>query len=110
MFFFKKKTNAEKNKNDRDMIEANSKMMEALIVLTDNADLKAEFKAIEEQIKYIIPLVDDKAAEMDKKIKNAISDIKIELVKDRADDKATAKLNGLVKDLKVLIAERKALV
>lgn len=110
MFFFKKKTNAEKNKNDRDMIEANSKMMEALIVLTDNADLKADFKAIEEQIKYIIPLVDDKAAEMDKKIKNAISDIKIELVKDRADDKATAKLNGLVKDLKVLIAERKALV
>ena len=29
MFFFKKKTNAEKNKTDREMIESNSKMMEA---------------------------------------------------------------------------------
>ena len=54
MFFFKKKTNAEKNKTDREMIESNANLMEALIVLTDNADLKAEFKAIEEQIKYII--------------------------------------------------------
>ena len=71
MFFFKKKTNAEKNKTDREMIESNSKMMEALIVLTDNADLKAEFKIIEEQIKYIIPLPEDKAADADKKIKNA---------------------------------------
>ena len=110
MLFFKKKTNNVKNNNDREIIEANASAMEPLFVLAKDEELKAEFKKIQEQIKYIIALPDSKAMDYDKKIKNAISDIKIELVKDKNDEKAVAKIQSLISDLKLLIAERKALV
>lgn len=105
MLFFKKKSKAESNKKDRDLIEANSQKMDALIVLAEE-ELKQDLEKIKEEIKYIIPLTDDKAYKMDEKMRNLIDDIKIELVK----DKSTVKVANLIKDLRVMIAERKALV
>ncbi len=105
MLFFKKKSKAESNKKDRDLIEANSQKMDALIVLADE-ELKKDLEKIKEEIKYIIPLTDDKAYKMDEKMRNLIDDIKIELVK----DKSAVKVANLIKDLRVMIAERKALV
>ncbi len=105
MLFFKKKSKAESNKKDRDLIEANSQKMDALIVLAEE-ELKQDLEKIKEEIKYIIPLTDDKAYKMDEKMRNLIDDIKIELVK----DKSTIKVANLIKDLRVMIAERKALV
>ena len=105
MLFFKKKSKAESNKKDRDLIEANSQKMDALIVLAEE-ELKQDLGKIKEEIKYIIPLTDDKAYKMDEKMRNLIDDIKIELVK----DKSTVKVANLIKDLRVMIAERKALV
>lgn len=105
MLFFKKKSKAESNKKDRDLIEDNSQKMDALIVLADE-ELKKDLEKIKEEIKYIIPLTDDKAYKMDEKMRNLIDDIKIELVK----DKSAVKVANLIKDLRVMIAERKALV
>ena len=105
MLFFKKKSKAESNKKDRDLIEANSQKMDALIVLAEE-ELKQDLEKIKEEIKYIIPLTDDKAYKMDEKMRNLIDDIKIELVK----EKSTVKVANLIKDLRVMIAERKALV
>ena len=105
MLFFKKKSKAESNKKDRDLIEANSQKMDALIVLAEE-ELKQDLEKIKEEIKYIIPLTDDKAYKMDEKMRNLIDDIKIELVK----DKSTVKVANLIKDLRVMIEERKALV
>ena len=79
--------------------------MDALIVLAEE-ELKQDLEKIKEEIKYIIPLTDDKAYKMDEKMRNLIDDIKIELVK----DKSTVKVANLIKDLRVMIAERKALV
>ena len=110
MLFFKKKTNQVKNTNDREMIESNANSMETLLILAKDEEVKVELKKMLEQIKYIIALPDAKAMDYDKKIKNAISDIKIELVKDKDDEKAIAKVQSLMRDLKLLIAERKALV
>ena len=96
--------------NDREMIEKNSKDIDTLLVLAKDEEFKVELKKLQEQIKYIIPLPESKAGDYDKKIKNAISDLKIELVKDKDDEKAVAKINALLRDLKLLVAERKALV
>lgn len=110
MLFFKKKTNKVKNTNDREIIETNANAIDTLIVLTKNEEVKAELKKMQEQIKYIIALPDSKAIDHDKKIRNTISDIKIELVKDKDDEKTIAKVQSLMRDLNLLIAERKALI
>ena len=110
MFGLFKKKDSAKNKLDRDLIEVNSNSIDALIVLASDAKMIDELKALKEEIKYIIPLVDDKAYSMDKKIGGIIGDIKIELYKDKDDEKAAAKLERLFKDLKVAVAERKAII
>ena len=110
MLFFKKKNNAEKNANDREMIEANAKALDTLLVLVKDENLKVEIKKIQEQVKYVIALPESKAIDYEKKIKNAIGDLKIELVKGKDDEKSVAKVQSLLADIKLLVAERKALV
>ena len=50
-----------------------------------------------------------KAYDLDKKIRNLIDDLKIEIVKAKEGDKAQAKMDGIIRELKLKIAERKAL-
>ena len=109
MFGIFKKKAAAQNLKDRELIENNAGAIDALIVLAYNDEIKAKFKALKERVKYIIPLVEEKAYSMDKKISALIGDIKIELSKYNGDEKGTVKINNLVKELEVLVAERKAL-
>ena len=106
---FKKKASVQ-NTMDRELIEKNSGSVDALIVLAYDDAMKAKLKALKEQIKYIMPLVDEKAYNMDKKVSALIGDIKIELSKYNGEEKVAVKINNLVKELEVLVAERKALV
>lgn len=110
MCFFKKKTAAVRNKNDRDLIEENAKAIDALLVLASADEVKTELKDLQEQIKYTTSLATDKAYAADKKIKHLIEDLKIEFVRDKEGDKAAAKINGLIKDLKLAVVERKNLI
>ena len=106
---FKKKASVQ-NTMDRELIEKNSGAIDALVVLAYDDAVKAKLKALKEQVKYIIPLVDEKAYSMDKKVSALIGDIKIELSKYNGEEKVAAKITNLIRDLEVLVAERKALV
>ena len=110
MFGIFKNRKAEKNQADRDLIAANSGAVEALVILAYNDELKAQLKDIKEEIKYIIPLVADKAYTMDKKISGIIGDLKIEFTKYDGEEKSSVKIGNMIRDLKVAIAERKALI
>lgn len=105
---FKKKASV-KNSMDRELIEKNSGAVDALIVLAYDDQVKAKLKDLKEQIKYIMPLVEEKAYSMDKKISALIGDAKIELSKYNGEEKTATKINNLLKEIEVLVAERKAL-
>ena len=110
MFAFFRKKKSVKNQNDRELIEVNSNHIDTLIVLASDEAMKNELKELKEVIKYIIPLAGDKAHSYDKKISELIGDLKIELTKDKDDEKSAAKIANLVRDLKVAVSERKALI
>ncbi|MBO7293206.1 MAG: hypothetical protein J6V07_04655 [Clostridia bacterium] len=107
---FKKKTDAEKNTGDRELIAANAEAIKAMTALTSDGEVKAELTRLENDIRYLIPLTDERAMTADKKIRNLIGDLKIELVKDKSDEKAAAKLQAAIKELKIAVAERRAMI
>ena len=107
MCLFKKNKTSEKTLNDRELIESNSKSIESLIVLaSDNTLLIGEFAAIKEKIKYLIPSSNSKIIDKDKQIKNTIGDLRIALTNGQSDNKT----NELITDLKLVIADRNALL
>lgn len=109
-FFFKRKNLAkEKTNEDRSLIDVNYKSIETLIVLSTDKEFTDELKKMQEQLKYLIPSADDKVYEYDKKIKNGIGDLKICLTKD-GDAKNSVRAKQSIQNIKVLIAERNALV
>ena len=107
---FKKKTEAEKNTDDRELIASNAEAVKAMTVLASDDEVKAELTRLENDIRYLIPLTEERAINADKKIRNLIGDLKIELVKDKNDEKAAAKLQAAVKELKIAVAERRAMI
>lgn len=108
MLFFKKKKAAEKNQDDRNVIETATALINPLIALAEkDAEIIADLKALQEKVKYMIPSSDSKVVSLDKKIQNAISDFKVTMVKkeDEALKKAVA---DFIRDVEVMIAERNA--
>lgn len=108
-FFGKKKTQANKNSDDRNLIDVNYRSIEALIVLSTDQEFTASLKKLQEQLKYLTPSTSDKVYGYDKKIKGCIEDLKIALTKD-GDAKNNAKAKLLIQDIKVLIADRNAIL
>ncbi len=105
MFFFKKKKVADKVKEDRELIEVNSKAIEALIILAkDNVDIVNELHVLQEKLKYLIPSDDSKIVDYDKAIKNKIGDLRIVLTK--SDGEVTKKTTNIITDIKLVIADR----
>lgn len=105
---FKKKSNGEKNKIDFDLVQANYKYVETLKVLAQGGDAAVEEKLteIQNKLQFLMPSDNDKVKDYDKKIKNALEDVKIALVKDKAD----AKILSLIKEVEVAVAERNAIL
>lgn len=107
--FFHKKNAADKTSEDRNLISENERSIDALIVLaeeTKNEDIENEFKQIKEKLKYLIASDNEKIIDFDKKIKNAIEDLRIVLIKD--DGELTSKAEKLILQLKLIIADRNA--
>ena len=104
--FFKKRKMATDNKEDRELVEYNSKSIDVLRVLSENdASITNELKKIQEEIKFLIPSHEAVVFDFDKKIKAQIEDIKILFTKN-ADGKMDEKIKDATRDLKILIAER----
>ena len=107
--FFKKKDSVQ-SKNDRDLIANNTVAMEGLLAITEDEDVKAQLKVLKEKIKYTTALTEEKGYSVDKKIAGVIGDLKIEITKNKGDEKSSAKIENLLKELSALVAERNAMV
>jgi hypothetical protein len=105
-----KKKNSVQGQNDRDLIANNAVVLEAILPLVEDEEMKNELTTLRDKVKYTTALVDEKGYSLDKKIAGIIGDIKIEVTKNKGDEKSTAKINSLIKDLKALVAERNAMV
>ena len=105
---FRKKTKAESNMNDRELINKNCETIDVLIALNRNEEMEAELKSVKETLKYLIPSTNNKVYDADQKMKNAIGDLKNALTKAN-DNEPNKKAEMLMRDLKVAIAERNAI-
>lgn len=105
MCFFKKKKAAVKNAEDRELIEANSKSIEALLVLAENnPEVTESLKQLQEKIKYLVPSAESKVIDADKKIRNLIGDLRIALTKSDGDE--SKKVDRFFTEIKMAIADR----
>lgn len=105
MCFFRRKKVADKVKEDRELVETNSKAIEALIILAQNDDVIVnELKGVQEKLKYLVPSDNSKVFDYDKSIKNKIGDLRIVLTK--SDGEVTKKANDILTDIKLAIADR----
>ena len=105
MCLFKRKSKTEKNTVDYDLVSSNYKYVDTLLVLAKDGEdptIEEKLTAIKNKLQFLIPSPEDKVKDYDKKIKNALEDVKIALVKDKAD----AKVKSLLLDLELAIAER----
>lgn len=105
MCFFRKKKAADKVKEDRELIETNSKAIDALIILAkDNTEVISGLRELQKQIKYLIPSENHKVMDYDRAIGNKIGDLRIVLTK--ADGEINKKVENLLTEIKLAIADR----
>ncbi len=101
------KKDSEKFLMDRNLIEECEKAVSTLIILSEADDeLKSSLKVVKEKVKYLVPSVDDKIYEYDRRIKNLIDDMKIALVEARGE--SNRKVRSVLAEIKVAIADRNA--
>ena len=105
MCLFRRKNLTENNKKDREMISLNEKSFETLLILAKEDEFKDKIRAVQNKVKYLIPSTNDKVFNYDKKIKEAIGDLKISLTKDGSVE-TNNKLEKLLQEIEILIAER----
>ena len=105
MGLFGKESDAVKNAEDRELIEANSKAIDTLLVLAEgNADITNELSQLQETLKYLIPSVESKVMDADKKIRNLIGDLRIALTK--SDGEESKKVGRYLSEIKLAVADR----
>ncbi len=105
MCFFRKRKAADKAKEDRLLIETNSKSIDALIVLSrENTKLKGDLKSIQELLKYLAPSDETKIKDFDTKISKIIGELRSEIVK--SESESTKAVEDLLIELKLAIADR----
>lgn len=102
----KKKKNAPvENDADNKLIAENSKFVEVLLVQAEgNDEVVNELKELQEKLKYLKPSREKKVYDYDKKIKDSLGDLKIAFTK--TDGESSKKTVQLIKDIKMLVAER----
>jgi hypothetical protein len=109
MCFFKKNTKpAEKNQEDRDLIETASGLVGTLIVQAEgDEELVEKLKNLQEKVKYMTPSTDAKILGYDKKIQNKITDFKVVMLKKTGTERVKA-VDDFVRDVNMLVEERNA--
>lgn len=104
--YFQNNKKAVKTKEDKELVEINSKTVESLIVLAkENEMIVAKLKSLQETIRYLIASGDPKVMDYDKKIRNLLQDLRIALTK--SDGQNSKKIDDILVDLDVAIADRK---
>ncbi|MGN0565505.1 MAG: hypothetical protein ACI4IU_02310 [Candidatus Limousia pullorum] len=105
MFLFKKKNQADKTKEARELIAQNAQSVNTLILLArNNQTIIEELNLLQEKLKYLIPSTNSKVVEYDKTIKNKLGDLRIALIK--TDGENSKKITELIEDIKIIIDDR----
>lgn len=105
MWFFKRKKSSDVAKEDRAVIETNSKAIDTLIILAkNNIEIINELYALQEKLKYLAPSTKAKILERDKKIGDKLDDLKVVLTK--SDGQISKKEQDILFDINLAIAER----
>ena len=90
---------------DNGIIAENTKFVEVLLAQAEgNEEVVNELKELQEELKYLKPSREKKVYDYDKKIKDNLGDLKIAFTK--TDGDSNKKTVQLIKDIKILIAER----
>ncbi|MCH5148757.1 MAG: hypothetical protein J1G05_05285 [Clostridiales bacterium] len=90
---------------DLKLIAENTKFVEVLLVQAEgNEEVVKELKELQENLKYLKPSREKKVYDYDKKIKDNLGDLKIAFTK--TDGEGSKKTVQLIKDVKILVAER----
>ena len=90
---------------DNKLIAENTKFVEVLLVQAEgNDEVVNELKELQENLKYLKPSREKKVYDYDKKIKDNLGDLKIAFTK--TDGEGSKKTVQLIKDIKILVAER----
>lgn len=109
MGFFNKSNNAKKVAADREIISETERAIDALIILAEqipDCDFVEQFKQLKEKIKWQIPSKEDVIQDYDKKINDLIGELRVELGGDN--NQVTVKVNDIVTQIKLIIADRNA--
>lgn len=105
MCCFHKKTEAERNVDDREIIERNAKSVETLKVLGGET-YKAKLDELQEKLKYLIPSTDKEVIRCDEKISDRLDDIKIAL--NKSGDAPSQKVDDGLQAVYLVLADRGA--
>lgn len=101
----KNKKKPMKPDDDKELIDENARFVEVLKAQAEgNDEVLEELNDLQEKIKYLKPSREKKVYEYDKKIKDSLGDLKIAFTK--TDGEGSKKTVQLIKDIKVLVAER----
>ena len=111
MWFFKKKqkapTAAEQNALDKEIIEKNAKLSEAIIAWVKDEQLRKETLALREELAFLIPSHKDAVIQKDNEIMAKIEKI-LTLLNDSATTLGCAEFANLITDIKAFIKIRNA--
>ncbi|MCX4363164.1 MAG: hypothetical protein OSJ74_07280 [Clostridia bacterium] len=110
MCFFKKRGNSlDKIKEDRELIATNASFINVAIEeISDSQEFKEKLAATAEQLKYLRPSDKSQVVEYDKSINKQIISLKRALV--ASDGKPDAHAEEILKEIKVVIADRNAIL
>lgn len=90
---------------DNKLISENAKFVDVLLVQAEgNEEVEKELQDLKESLRYLKPSREKKIYDYDKKIKDSLGDLKIAFTK--TDGEGSKKTVQLIKDIKMLVAER----
>ena len=101
----KKKSTPADTDADNKLIAENFKFVDVLLVQAEgNEEVVKELNELKENLKYLKPSKEKKVYDYDKKIKDSLGDLKIAFTK--TDGEESKKTVQLIKEIKMLVAER----
>lgn len=105
--FGKKKKTVVHNLHDEEIVKKFPYMVESLIEITDNEEIKNLLVDLKNKVEYLNVSPKPEIEKIDKKIKNQLEDLKIIIVKNKKEQLESIKMG--IKEVSVLIIERESL-
>ena len=99
---FKKKTTVTANESDSGLVEKFPAKMDVLIASASSEESCEKLRAFRAKVEYLSVSPKEEVLKLDRKINDALDDLKIVLAKKESDDK----IDDGIKNLEILLAQR----